>query len=75
MKEFEDVYYFHVMDVIKRGQVVCCTDRQKGDNFYCNGMIVTDLIQLISDAGEDKTNRYQFYTYTIKEVEEGEKDA
>lgn len=74
MKEFRDVYYFHVMDTIKRGGQVFCTDRMIGATTNCNGMIVSDLIELLSAAEDDNMNRFQFYTYVIKEDAEAGKE-
>ena len=67
---YRDIYDFHVLDEIKKGMLVCCTDRQKGENFYCNGMTVSDLIELLMQAEADKTNRFQFYTYVEQKKEE-----
>jgi hypothetical protein len=68
---YYDVYYWNVLDEIKNGKLVCCTDRQKGENFYCNGMVVTDLFNLIAQADADKKKRFQFYYFEEKkEVEQ-----
>lgn len=66
------VYEWNVLDKIKDGKLVCCTDRQKGDNVYCNGMVVSDLLDLIAAAKADTTERFQFYYYEEinKEVEQ-----
>ena len=74
VKMYRDIYTWNVMDEIEKGKLVCVTDRQKGENFYCNGMTVNDLIELLRAAKEDKTNRYQFYCYDDGEKED-EQDA
>ena len=71
---YHDVYVWNVLDEIKKGKLVCCTDRQKGDNLYCNGMVVSDLFELLAKADADKTKRYQFYYYDDCE-KEAEQDA
>lgn len=70
---YHDVYVWNVLDEIKNGKIVCCTDRQKGDNLYCNGMVVADLFELLAKADADKTKRFQFYFYD--EVKEVKQDA
>lgn len=65
------IYCWNVFDKLKDGKLVCCTDRQKGENFYCNGMVVSDLLDLLYAAKDDKTERYQFYYYE----KEAEQDA
>ena len=69
---YRDIYTWNVMDEIEKGKLVCVTDRQKGENFYCNGMTVNDLIELLRVAKEDKSNRYQFYYYDECEKEDAE---
>lgn len=64
---YRDIYTWNVMDEIEKGNLVCVTDRQSGENFNCNGMTVNDLIELLRAAKEDKTNRYQFYYYDENE--------
>ena len=49
---YRDIYTWNVMDEIEKGKLVCVTDRQKGENFYCNGMTVNDLIELLKAAKE-----------------------
>ena len=71
---YRDIYAWSVIDEIEKGKLVCVTDRQKGENFYCNGMAVNDLIELLKAAKEDKTKRYQFYVYDENE-KEAEQDA
>ena len=65
-----DVYPWEVADKIKSGAVVCCTDRMKGDNFYLNGMTASEFFMFMQDAEKDQTNRFKFYTYEKKEVEQ-----
>ena len=62
-----DIYPWEVADKIKSGEVVCCTDRQKGDNFYLNGMTASEFFMFMQDAENDQTNRFKFYTYEKKE--------
>ena len=71
---YHDIYTWNVMDEIEKGRIVCVTDRQKGENYFCNGMTVNDLIELLKAAKEDKTNRFQFYYYDDGEKED-EQDA
>ena len=71
---YKDIYDFNVLREIESGALVCCTDRQKGENFYCNGMIVSDLIAMLKDADADQTNRYQFYKYIEPEQDEEDTD-
>lgn len=66
---YNDVYVWNVIDEIAKGRLVCVTDRQKGENYFCNGMIVSVLVELIKSAKDDDTNRYQFYYYSEKEAE------
>lgn len=71
---YRDIYTWNVMDEIEKGNLVCVTDRQKGENYFCNGMTVNDLIELLKAAKDDKTNRYQFYYFDDCE-KEAEQDA
>lgn len=67
---YRDIYTWNVMDEIEKGRIVFVTDRQKGENYFCNGMTVNDLIELLKAAKDDKTNRFQFYYYDEKEDEQ-----
>lgn len=69
---YREIYTWNVMDEIEKGKLVCCSDWQKGENLFCNGMTVNDLIELLRSAKYDKSNRYHFYYY---EEENNEKDS
>lgn len=58
---------WEIMNYIESGDIVSCTDRQKGETFYVNGMVVSDYAELIKAAKADKISRYEFFVYMKKE--------
>ena len=70
-----DIYPFEVIEKICAGYIVNCTDRQKGETLYVNGMNVHEYAELLMLAEKDKTNRFKFFIYDKTGEKDGEKDA
>lgn len=65
-----DIYLWDVANEMKSGKIVCCTDRQKGDTFYLNGLTAQEYYLFMDEAMRDQTNRFKFFTYKKKEAEQ-----
>ena len=65
---YRKIYAFEILERLEDGLLINCTDRQRGETFFLNGMTVTDCLALIAEARADNTNRYDFFVYE-KETE------
>ena len=67
---YRDIYYWDVVDLVKRGDTVYCFDKTDEMLIAMNSEVAEDFFRIIEMARDDKINRFQFYTYIEKEESE-----
>ena len=65
MERYVKVYPWEVLRKVEEDEKVFLLDRDKGEVFYVNGMVVGDLLKVL--RAEDKANRYEFWSIEVKE--------